>query len=83
MIAMSTICLKASGLPLQQLQGSPAKQIAHEFKLQKYGKGTHNTFKRMLTRATTAGHGIESWFARYLRTLPEEDEVARYPTHEE
>ena len=81
--AMSTVCLKASGLPLHQLQDSSAKQIAHEFKLQKYGKGTHNTFKRMLVRATTAGHGIESWFSRYLRALPEEAEVTEYPTHEE
>ena len=61
--SLSAVCLKASGLPLDQLQDSSATQIAREFKLQKYGKGTHSTFKRMLVRATTEGHGIETWFS--------------------
>ena len=81
--AMSTVCLKASGLPLEQLQDSSAKMIAQEFKLQKYGKGTHNTFKRMLTRATTESYNIETWFSAYLRAMPEDSEVTEYPTHEE
>ena len=81
--AMTAVCLKASGLPLEQLQESSAKMIASEFNLQQYGKGTHNTFKRMLVRATTESCSIETWFSAYLHSLPEDAEITEYPTHEE
>ena len=80
---MTAVCLKASGLPLEQLQESSAKMVASEFKLQQYGKGTHSTFRRMLMRATTESCGIETWFSAYLHSLPDDAEITKYPTHEE
>ena len=81
--SLSTILMKASGLPLDELQTYSANAIASEFKLQEYGKGTHSTFKRMLMRATTESCGIETWFSAYLHLLPEDAEITEYPTHEE
>ena len=80
---MTAVCLKASGLNLEQLQESSCRTIAEEFKLQQYGKGTHNTFRKMLMRATSEGCGIETWFSAYLHSLPEDAEITEYPTDEE
>ena len=68
--ALSALILKASGLPLDVLENYSVSQVASELKLQEYGKGTHNTFKMMITRANNHSYRIDSWFAAYLKGMP-------------
>ena len=75
--------MKASGLPLDKLENYTIGQVISEFGLRNYGKGTHSTFKRMVNRASTASHDIETWFSTYLRFMPKDAEMTDYPTPEE
>ena len=66
-LKLTTVIMKASGLPLDKLQDYTINQVISEFGLRKadYGKKTHTTFKKMVNRAATASYDVESWFHSY------------------
>ena len=77
--------LNASGLNLEELTKVSSREAMRRFRFTDYGKGSHNSFKSMMTRALSNRTNIRNWYSRWLSRLhPEEHNMRnQFPSTEQ
>ena len=77
--------LNASGLNLVELSEISTREAQARFRFTDYGKGSHKSFKNMMTRALSNRTNVRNWYSRWLSRLRPEDDKMRnkFPTPEE